>query len=69
MITRRLTWLATVCAVTALAAVVLAAAVIWLLVTDPLTVAQALNERDLLVLATAIARTLGRAVKLVALWL
>jgi len=49
--------------------VVLAAATIWLLATDPMSVAHALDQRDLSALALAIAKTLGSAVKLLVRWL
>jgi hypothetical protein len=49
--------------------VVLAAATIWLLVTQPLTVAQALAERDLATLVLAVAQALGNGVKLLVRWL
>jgi len=69
MITRRMSWVVTVCGAMSLAGVVLAAATIWLLATEPLMVAHALDERDLSALALAIAKTLGSAVKLLVRWL
>ena len=69
MITRRASWVVTVCGAMSLAGVVLAAATIWLLATEPLMVAHALDERDLSALALAIAKTLGSAVKLLVRWL
>jgi len=69
MITRRASWVVTVCGAMSLAGVVLAAATIWLLATEPLMVAHALDERNLSALALAIVETLGSAVKLLVRWL
>ncbi len=69
MMTRRTSWVVTVCGAMSLMGVVLSAATIWLLTTQPLVVARALDERNLSALALAIAQTLGRAVKLLIQWL
>lgn len=52
-----------------LVGVVLAAATIWLLATEPLAVLHALDERSLAALAIAIAETLGHAVAQFVRWL
>lgn len=69
MITRRLSWVVTAGGVMSLVGIVLAAAMIWLLATEPLIVARALDERSVSTLMLAIAETLGNAVKLLVRWL
>jgi len=69
MVTRRFSWIVTACGVTSLVGVVVAAATIWLLATEPLTVVHALDERNLSALALAVAETLGSAVKMLIRWL
>ncbi len=49
--------------VTALAAVVLAGATIWLLLTDPLTVASAVQDRSLTPLVRELAQAIAEALR------
>lgn len=69
MITRRWSWIVTASGALSLVGLVLAAATIWLLTTEPLTIANAIGERSLSALALAIAETLGHAVKQFVRWL
>ena len=69
MLTRRWTWVWTLVGATSLAGVVLAAALIWLLATEPITLAVAIDRRDVAMVAMALIRTLGNAVRLLAHWL
>lgn len=69
MISRRWSWIVTACGAMSLAGAVLAAATIWLMATEPLTVLHALDERNLAELALAVAETIGHAVKQFVRWL